>query len=82
MPTSSQRASVDAIRAVTRGLGYAADGDYCNTIEGWCDDATISTALYFKLRRAGRGPLTGKAGRRTPVIESPPAYYRRMAGTR
>jgi hypothetical protein len=81
MKTKSKGGSIDAARAAALAPAYhAVGGEYCNTVEGWCKDATISLPLYFKLRREGRGPITGQAGRRTPVLESPVQYYRRMAG--
>jgi hypothetical protein len=75
MQNKPKGGSIDAARAAA-----SSEGEYCNTVAGWCQEATISLGTYFNLRRQGRGPYIGKAGRRTPVIESPPAYFRLMAG--
>jgi hypothetical protein len=49
------------------------------SIAEWCVASKISTALYFKEKREGRGPRIAHTGRRTIVIESPREYYSRIA---
>jgi len=65
---------------LTRADPATQEAEYVGTVEEWCRDAKVSIGSYFKAKRAGEGPHIGQMGRRTPVIESPAAYYRRMAG--
>jgi hypothetical protein len=49
------------------------------SIPEWCLEARVSPALYFKMQVTGRGPRTVHMGRRAIVIESPRAFYARLA---
>jgi len=51
-------------------------------ISKWCASAGVSAALYFKQRRAGRGPRFMKLGRRVVIVESPREYTARLEAER
>jgi hypothetical protein len=46
-------------------------------INEWCVEARISPSLYFKEHKNGRGPFTANIGRRTIIVESPSAFFKR-----
>jgi hypothetical protein len=48
------------------------------TIREFCNEAKFSEPLFYKLKRAGAGPLTAKAGNRTLVVETPREFYARL----
>jgi hypothetical protein len=59
--------------------GSAKEGETVWAINEWCVAARISPAFFFKRHRMGCGSRTASVGRRTIILESPHAYFTRIA---